>query len=446
MIRRSTGYQVFPLLSGGNDVPTLTQGAATNWDLSAIPISIGNMAYYVLGLVLTIYGTVVQSGGTGVPIMPDTLTASVLSSVELRNCWHGTPISQAFALGQYLPLMEYLGCGYRLPRREMLPIPAANGTTLFQRTIVLPLCIGQYPTPHHTAQLAIAYKTAQLVMNVNTAANMLTAVSPGASFGALTARASVILDPHPSLLLAPGTYWVDYQSPASSSQAQIILNSFGNAPTITGSDPNDGVLGLYAIGNGAVTGSGLGQLPLPGSFNPGVVASYEFPWRSQFKTNHPEAIAAAQFLALGGNGRQTWLGDSTTFTAIDSQGFPYENGDQLAVSPPTATSKPILQGMYGFPMVMPAEDLNLGTVQTAQSNQAYYLTLTTGSFSGTNHTLAWHVSSWSGQKQADWISQVIGSGLAKTVLGTNSVAPRKQRNGSAKQSRFQPVYLAASGQ
>lgn len=440
MIRKTTGYQVFPLLSGGNDVPTLSLGNATNWDLSAIPISIGNLAYYVLGLVVTLYGSVVQTSGGSV-IEPDTLTALILRNIELRNCWHGTPISQAFALGAYLPLMEYVGAGYRLPRRESLAIPAGNGTYGFARTIVIPLCIGQVAAPHHTSQLALMYKKAQFVMNVNTS-SQLTTLSPGASFGTLTSRCSVILSPHSSLLLAPGTYWVDYQSPASSTQNQILLNSFGNAPTITGSEPDDGVLGLWSIGNG--NGGNMSGI-LPGAYDPASLSQYEFPWRSQFRTNHPEAIAAAQFLALGGNGKQAWSGDSGSSTAFDSQGFPYTNGATTAVGVTSANFKPMLTQLYGFPLVQPPEDLALGTVQVARTNQSYYLTLSTGSFSGTNHTLAWHVSSWQQGKVTDWINQVVASGLADTVLGSRNVTPQKVRNGSRKQSRFNPIALVAAG-
>ncbi len=439
MLRRSTGYQVYPLTSGGNNQPTLIAGQATNWDLSSIQISVQRMAYYALGLVLTLYGTVTQAGGTGHKIEPDALTAALIQSIELRNTWMGTPISQSMCLGQYLPLMEFVGCGYRLPRRESLPIPAAAGTYGFQRTIVIPLCIGSYPTPWHTAPLSAMLKAAQFVMNIQPS-TALSTLSPGATFGSLSAQCSVILDPHPSLLLGPGTYWVDYQSPASANQASVQLNSFGNSATIKGTDPNDGVLGLWAITTGSAV---AGQLVMPGSFDAQNLQSYEFTWRAQFKTTHPEAIMAAQFLALGGNGRNVNFGDSTTPSAIDSNGYPYVNGDSGAVSA-NSTTKPGLLGLYGLPLVQPTEDLSLATVQTAQSNQSYFLTLSGASFSGTNHTLGWHVASWSTDAVQNWISTVVNSGLAATVLGTNNVVPKKQKIGTGKQSRFQPIVLMAA--
>lgn len=438
MLRKSTGFQCFNLTSGGNNQPTLTLGQATNWDFSAIQISTGKLAYYLLGIVLTVYGTLTQASGTN-PIPPDALTAALIQSVEVRNTWMGTPISQQFALGQYLPLMEYLGCGYRLPRREQMSLPTTNGAYTFNRTIVIPMCVGLYPTPHHTAPLAAMFKTAQFVVNVNQQ-SVVQAMSANATLTSLSAQASVILDPAPSLLLAPGQYWVDYQTTAAGTQQQIQLNAFGNSPTIKGTDPNDGVLALYAIGNGSGT-----VMPMPGSFDPGTIANYEFPWRSQFKTTHPEAIMAAQLLALGGNSKQAWDGTSAASTAFDSQGFPYINGSQAPVNPATsANQRPSLATAYGFPLVMPTEDISLGRVQTAQSTQSYFLGLTTGSFSGQNHTLAWHIASWSDDAVANWISTVVNSGLAQTVLGSNNVVPKKLRIGSAKQSRFQPVVLMAA--
>jgi len=243
MIRKGTGFQCFNLTSGGNNQPALTVGQPTSWDFSAIQISTGKLAYYLLAIVLTIYGTVTQSGGTGQVIQPDALTEALISSIEVRNTWMGTPISQQFALGQYLPLMEYVGAGYRLPRREMLPIPAANGATQFTRTIVVPLCVGLVQSPHTTAQLAAMYKTGQFVLNMNgtTGATALATLSPGASFtGGLSAQASVILDPHPSLFLAPGQYWCDYQTTAAGTQSKFSSTPSGTRPPSRGLTPTTG--------------------------------------------------------------------------------------------------------------------------------------------------------------------------------------------------------------
>jgi len=198
-------------------------------------------------------------------------------------------------------------------------------------------------------------------------------------------------------------------------------------------------MGLWAMGIGGPINSG--QWVGPGSFDPHNIANYEFPWRSQFKTTHPEAIVAAQIMALGGNSRNTNFGDQTTATAIDCNGFPYINGTK---QPSVDGTGAMLDHLYGFPLVTPTEDLSLAQVQTANATVSYFLGLSAGTFSGQNHTLAWHVSSWSEAAQQNWVSTVVNSGLAATVLGTNNVKRQAFRMGSAKQSRFAPVALVAA--
>lgn len=449
MIRKGTGFQLYPLQAGGNDNPALNAGAATIFDLSAMPISLGGggqMAYYLLALVVTFYGRVTQSGGTGNVITPDELTAALVQSVELRNAWHGTPLMQQYALGVHLPIIEYLGCGQRLPRREMYSIPAGNGNYDFKRTICIPLCIGNVEKPYQTAQLALMYKKASFV--INAASGVLATISPGASFtgfggtGSLSCRVSALLDPHPNLLLAPGVDWVDYQSPASSNQTQVLLNSFGNTTGLTGTKPNGGVVDLLAItGGGYAPWSNVAI----GSFDPAQVVRYEFPWRGQFSTQHPEAILAMQIMSLGGNGRQVWAGTSAAPDNTDNQGYPYANSATLAGG--TLINSAPLSGLYGLGLVDSCEDLNLSDVQTASQNEYYTLALASGqSFSGTNHTLARHSRSWTDGKMQDWANQVIAAGLAASVLGTNNVTSRYRPNSpqqrlTAKEAQFLPIYL-----
>lgn len=454
MIRRGTGYELYPLQSGGNDNPAIVQGATTNFDLSAMPISLGGggqMAFYLLGLIVTFYGAVVQSGSTGSAITPDTLTAALIQSVELRNAWHGTPLQQQYCLGVHMPIIEYLGCGQRLPRREMFTLAAANGTYNFKRTLFIPLAIGNVAKPYQTAQLALMYKKANFVINV-AAATVLTGLSTGASLtgtggtGSCSVRCSAVLEPQPNILLAPGVDWVDYQSPASANQTQVLLNSFGNVTGLTGTNPNGGVVDLLAItGSAGGTSFAPWDLVAVGSFDPASVQRYEFPWRGQYSTQHPEAVLAMDILSLGGNGRQVWSGTTAAQTNPDNQGYPYANGASAAGAP--AINSAPLSGLYGLPLVDSTEDLQLSDVQTASQNEYYTLALIAGqSFSGTNHTLARHVRSWTPGKQQDWAQQVIAAGLAASVIGTNNVTSRykantPQRSLSAKETQFLPVYL-----
>lgn len=447
MIRVGTGGQLFPLQSGGNDNPSVPPSAQISWDMSALPIAIGGggqMAYYLLGLIATFYGAVVQSGGTGVAIQPDALTAALVQAVDLKGAWHGSPLQQQFVTGAMLPIIEYLGCGYRIPRAEMFSIPAANGTYAFKRTICIPLCIGNVKKPYQTSQLALMYKKATFVLN-SAAASVVSGMSPGASItgtggtGNMTMRVSAALEPQPNLILAPGVDWIDYQTTSSATPSQqVLLNSFGNTTGLTGSNPNGGVVDLLAISG--LTGAGGGSWTTdvaPGAFLPANITEYDFSWRGQYPTFHPEAIEAWAFLARGSS-KQSGFGTSAAPTASDGQGFPYANNSFLQATP--------MAGLYGFSLVDSTEDLNISDVQTAAQNEFYRLTSSTNFLAGLHHTLARHCRSWSTPKQQDWANQVIAAGLCASVLGTNNVTSRYKPNSpqaslSMKEAQFLPIYL-----
>jgi hypothetical protein len=446
LINDTTGYETVPLQSGGSNQPSITLGNQYTWDLSTVPIMVGGggqMANYMLCLLMTFYGSVVQSGSTGVVITDDALTTALVSSVQLQGAWHGSPLQQTFCIGAYLPIIEYLGAGFRLPRRVPCAIAAANGTHNFNHTILIPLAIGNVAKPYQTAQLALMYKKASFIINMN-AGTVLAGISPGATFagtggtGSMTMQISAVLEPQPNLLLAPGNEWIDYQSPASAGQSQIPIFGFGNQTGLVGTNPNAGITDLFAISNGSGTPlSGL----LPGSFDPAGVQSYQWGWRGQNTTFHAEAIAAMQFLALGPS-KQGWFGPENAPTAIDGQGFPYINSSNAA-QPSNASP---LSALYGFPLVTSTGRMLLSKVQTAGNNEMFTLTLKNGfSFSGQNHTFGRHVRSFSPDKILDWQAQVIASGMASALLGTNNIALRqktlsRQRVVPAKQLNFVPWY------
>jgi hypothetical protein len=446
MINDTTGYETVPLQSGGSNQPNVTPGNQYTWDLSTVPIMVGGggqMANYLVCLLVTFYGSVVQSGGTGVAINDDALTAALVSSVQLQGAWHGSPLQQTFCLGAYLPIMEYIGAGFRLPRRVANSLPAANGAQNFNHTILIPLAIGNVAKPYQTAQLALMYKKASFIINLNSN-SVLQTISPGATFsgtggtGSMSMQVSAVLEPQPNLLLAPGTEWIDYQSPASANQNQIPIFGFGNQTGLVGTNPNAGITDLWAIGNGAGTqlaGAGL----LPGAFDPANVLSYQWGWRGQNTTFHPEAIAAMQILALGPS-KQSWFGPANASTAIDGQGYPYGNNSANSIP---ANNSP-LGALYGFPLVTSTVRMLLSKVQTAGNNEMYTLQLKSGqTFSGQNHTFGRHVRSFSPDKIADWKQQVISSGMAAALLGTNDITLRqktlsRQRLVPAKQLNFVP--------
>ncbi len=403
LLRNHTGFQFYPLSAGSNDNPTLSQTAPTSFEMKNIPIAVGALPYYVYGVLLTITGNLVQSGGTGSVVSFNRLKQALIDNLEVRNAWHGTPVSSNHVKGTMLPIIEAVGGGYALPQIAGGAFPAANASYPFELNVYVPLSIGNGAKPHHSAQLALFYKQAQIAIQPSLS-SVLTGFSTGASFTSLAVRASAVMLPEPELRLGPCAEWIDYQSPASSNQNQIALDSFGNVTGLAGTIPNAGVSWMGAL----TSAEGL-----PGSFTAQSVTRYSFPWRGQVDIMQIQAFVAQQLFAMGGDHfARSATAQLAALSGDQNLAFPY----QLAAGSLVALQQ--LNGLLAFPMVTPAQDLELTKIQTAKGTQSYFLTGPT--FSGTNHTLVQHVRSFDGNKRDDAVKQIVDSGLANLVLGRSN--------------------------
>jgi hypothetical protein len=440
MLKEGIGYQLYPLQSGGNDNPSLTPGNPTSWALDAVPITNGNRANYLLGVLCTIAGVFVQAGTAGSEIFWDNFFQALIQSIEVRNAWHGSPLNAQHALGVYWPIIEYIGCGFRYAARRRGSFPAAAASYSFSYTFMVPLSRGTNAKPLKTAQLQLLYKKAQLVLNI-AAATTATGLSTGSSLTGMTMRASAVLQAHRDIWLAPGLEWIDYQNTASSNQQQIPLLNFGNTTNLTGTEPNAGITFLGAI----TTANGQG-----GSFAAKDVTQYQFPFLGQFLTQQMPAILAMQLMSMGAqrtNGSTHTQGALADDKPNDFSGFPYIlDTDCSAVS---ATQVSELLNLMFFPLVIQAEDGLDSKVWNAYGDQSF--TLIGPTFSGTNHTLAQHVRSFEDNKVNDWVKQVVGSGIASEVLGTADVSIKKQALDPSitviepGKARYFPIALQARG-
>lgn len=402
LIRNHTGFHFYPLSTGAGDTATFANSDVITFNMKNIPIAVGDQAYYAYGIALTFVGNVDQDAGAPATIDRDELIRSLIDSVEIRNAWHGTVMSSRQIRGSMLPIVEFVGCGYQDSQRGQGEVPAVNNDYNFRLTIVLPLCVGLGAKPHHTAQLALFYKQAQL--DINTAAlTVLQGISPLAVFEATTVKASIVMLPEKEIRLGPAVEWVDYQSAATAGQSQIELDSFGNKTGLSGTIPNAGVVWL-----GALTSAG----GLPGSFAAQTVTRYSFPWRGQVDIRHVDPFVMMQLMAMGAS-RPDSIILNNVVTQRDgyTNGFPYARGSAIDMG---VAAIPGLTGLLFWPMVTPANDLELTKIQLAKGTQAYFLDAT---FTGTNHTLAQHVRSFDDNKREDAVKQIVDSGLAKTVIG-----------------------------
>jgi hypothetical protein len=407
LVRNHTGFHFYPLTSGSNDNPTFSQTAPTSFELKNIPIFIGNLAYYLYGVMLTFTGDVDQPASGASLINYWQVVRSLIESLEVRNAWHGTPVSSNHVKGSFLQIIEPVSCGYAMPQLLTGDMPTADGDYLFEINVFVPLCIGQGAKPHHSAQLALFYKQSQIVINP-AATSVLDGISTGAVFENLAVRASAVMLPEPEIRLGPVGEWIDYQSAAASNQSQIALDSFGNVTGLSGTQPNAGVVWMGALTNI--------NSAVPGSFAAENVTRYSFPFRGQVDIQQIPAFVGMQLLSMGGNDFAA-RGQAAKWTSLNGgmEGFPY---DYATGSAGASNSWKTLKGLLFFPMVTPAPDLELTKVQTAKGTQSYFLAGPT--FSGTNHTLVQHVRSFDAAKVADAEAQIVSSGLAKLVIGQDT--------------------------
>jgi len=435
VIRNHLGGQAFPLSTGSSDNPTLTAGVPVSFNLQTVPIANGNMANYLAGLFVSISGNVVQSGGTGVAIAWRRLYNFLIDTLELRACWHGTPISPNHVKGFWLPTISYVGSGYRYLWPQHQQIPAANNTYAFNFHFFVPRLCGNGDKPHHTSLLALFYK--QSVFSIlPQAASVLSTFSPGATFTSLAARCSAILLPEPEIHHGPAVEWIDYQTPASSGQTQIPLTGFGNTTQLQRTEAGAGLLFQAAMANTA------GQ---PGSFDPSTITRLSIPYRGQVETTHPQAYVGLQLACQGT--RRVIGGSNQRSDAVvvsDYSDFPFEG---IAITD-VGTDAQDLLALTGFPLVQQAVDMETSKAQVVDGDSMYFLTLSSGP-SGTHHTLTQHLRSWTPDGWDDAKAQVVNSGLAKAVLGTGTnlgwaAMPYKGqsvKNLASKKTRFLPMRL-----
>lgn len=394
LLRNHTGFQLYPLTAGSNDSPTATPGAPVTFEFRNLPLMVGNLAYYLYGVILNFSITVTNDGEAAAPIFWDRLVEALIDSVDVRNAWHGTPVSQNHVKGQILKLVEFIGAGYRYVQRPCGAIPDnADGAT-YNRLVYIPLSVGCGEKPHHTAQLNLFYKQAQLVVNM-AAASVLNGMSTDATFDSISVRASAVMLPEPEIRLGCGAEWIDYRSASSATQEQILLAAFGNVTGLTGTIPDAGCLWLGA----------LSQDNMPGSFSVGDVTRYSFPWRGQVPIMDIDSVMAQATLAQN-DMMPAVLPGATDLAPIAGSPFEMSKAWDFGTT---------LAGAQAFVMLAEAINVELTKVQTAKGDQSYFLSGPT--FSGTNHTLAQHIRSWDDNKRLDAVRQIVDSGLAKAVIG-----------------------------
>lgn len=438
-----TGFQVWPLTTGNNDDPSLSPGKPTSFNCNTVPDRqpSGPLANYLPGIIVTFSGEVVQAGSTGDDIPIDRFYGALVESFDWIQCWHGNQISANYVKGAHWTPIEYNAMGFRHPLRQQgLIAPAANGTYPFEVSMFVPACSGFGRLFLETMQLAILFRNSQLKINVAPSSTLST-MSPGATMtgpsgeGTVTARASAVLVPRQDLVLAPAIEWVLSQIVAGTSSPQVQIKGFGTDSQMQGVEPGGGVITLMELTD---------TLDQGGVFIGTNVTQYQFPWRGQQVTQHMQAMIAQIITGMPNDRPRTF--PAAVAGNTDFAGYPY-----TVDNPGTASPTQDLNNLLGWIMAQGADDLELTQLQTADSDQSYFLTVNGGFDPGSHQVLGQFARSWQASMVNNWRGQVLAgddSSLARYVLGPNYKAaklhrrtPRSQHVITDDQVRYLPWQL-----
>ncbi len=420
MMLNGTGGQLWPLTTGNNDQPDLTQGRQTSFFFNTVPdrCPTAPLAYYLPVILLTISGVLTQPASGGSNIFWDQLPKALFTSINLQNAWHGTPISANHVLGAQASVWEYYSNGFRYGSRRRPPIPVNAAAYPFAYTFALTPAVSRFGRlMSSTAQLAALFQQAQLQINV-APSSVIAGLSAGATLTSLKARASAVLVPRNELVLGTPVETILHQVVAGSNSNQVQIKGFGTDTMLTGVQNKGGVVFLSELSN--IVG---------GVFASEDVEFYNFPWRGQAPVYDIDAFVAMQQLGSLPNDRPNVLPAQISGGDSEMNNPPYSmnNSDNWTETDEKAN----FTNLYGWIMAQGGNDLDLTDVQTADSDQSYFLTVNGGFDSGSHLIMGMYAKAWQQQMVTDWEKQVTKGGnssLAAYVLGPNyKAAVLKQR-------------------
>jgi hypothetical protein len=441
-----TNGQVHSLTVGTEENPATAPGGVLNFMCNTIPdrSPTGPLAYYIPLLVLSFYASLVQVNG-GSAIQYDRLDGALLDTINWTGAFHGTPISSDHVFGIHMPMIERYTNGTYLARRREL-IPAAAGTYPVERHFaVLPSVSRVGGLESETSQLAAMFKTSNLKINV-AAADVLTALSTGATFTGMSVRASVLLVPRSELVLGTPVETILTQiTNGGGTAGKVTIQDFGVDTMLTGVESKGGVAFLAELSS--VNGQG-------GRFLVNNVNRLSFPWRGQEDCQHVEAMFLTAALD-GDPSRQQAFPTSQTGGDSEMAGAPYTAGNSNQST--TASTHMDLTNALGWFFVRHHNGYQLSDLQTADGDQYYNLGITGGRSAGLIPVLGMYARQWTPQMRKKWLELVTDGGpnsLASYVLGGQDAVnkaqmvqrtPRGKHLVTVDQTTYLPWQLAPVG-
>lgn len=408
MRKSGTGNQTWPLTSPLSQQAVVADGDI-RFDMNDLPAKCptGPLAYYVPALILTFVGALLNAGESPTPVNSLALAATIVKSVEVRDVWHGTPVSSNYWLGEHLRIHEFIGSGYQYAQRMYGDITPSGGGTGVEFSVRIPLSAGEGELVRETSQLALLYQPGSVGI-VFKPASTLNGVSSGTTFAG-TVRVSAELDARPELVLGTAVEHVLHRTVAAPSDPDVQIKGFGRSSKLTGVLPKGGVLALMELSN---AGAGPGGPGLGGVFSVANLTSFSFDWRGQKITQDVRAYLSTM---LGQMGHWPDLAVAGSGDSSERTTFPYSGDSAIANGFILSAS------LQAWIMVIAGLDCRLTDAQTADSDQTYHLDLGTATFSTGDHLIIGrYAKAWAEGKRADFEAQMQKGGinsLAAYVLG-----------------------------
>lgn len=419
-MRNHTGTRPWQLTGPTGQTVTWIAGGNGRFNFGDVPdVTTGNLCNHLLGVLLTV---AIPVGATGVytaGLSADKWLTWLFDSVEVRNCWHGTPISQNHAKGCVLGMMEFMACGYQYFGRRMsvckgggLPPTLAH----IKVNCFLPLSYLMGEKGHHTALPVTMYKNGELQLNFG--AGPAAEYQP--SFTTATITASAILLPESEIHVGPGNQFIDYPCTVSAGSEVVKMDSFGNNTSLQNVEPGAGIDFLFWLSSAYNQGA-----TFAGPARVKDLRRVGIPFRGIQSTTHLEPFLLSFESAIGG--RESGESDAYDATAMDVvksnlSGFPYAHNYAGPLMADFALDGSDIRDMLGFPIIYPGRDLEVTKVASYEGTQSYFLSWASGKAptTGTHHSFSHAFYSWTPAMWDDAMRLIVNSGLAQSVLGTSA--------------------------
>ena len=414
--------QLWPLQSGSTNEPTLTAGKQTTFQYNDVPdrCPSGPLAYNMPGTKVTFRGTAVQAGGEGaVSLYTDVAYSLLFEKLQHIQTFFGSPIQGQNVTGAQWAAIEYISNGYRYEQQPREIAGTAADSYPFEVEIFVPFASCMLEgLQESTTQLALLARSSQLQIVAGPLALgtiTLTGVTVTASAALLPVQELVFGTPIETVL----------STPVAGAGSAVKITNFGTDTGLNGVDPGGGVLSLLALTNVSTMG---------GSFDAQNLTQLQFNWRGQQQTQDILGLLTMWRRLLPSNQNLQAIPNGG---AVNLQGFPYVVANATSNSPAAAPNAE-LQNLICWPLVLPGRKVRLTSLQTADSDQTFNMTVTGGFDAGSSHQiLGNYARSWQERMVQAWISQVTagdGGSLACYVLGPNYTKATPSRRAPAKHS------------